>query len=274
MKVSGRRQIIGFLLLLALAASSLMSGCSRRANSSSSLVLFAASSLSDVMDELVADFERQNPAVTIRLNYASSGQLAVQLTQGIEADLFVSADLKQMETARRAGRIEDPVQIMATNELVILTPRGNPAGIAQVADLADPGLKLLVATPDAPLRGYTEEILAMIEKDSPAGNLMRERIMNNVVSEEDNARQVVAKIALGEADAAFAYRSDAFGGLSHGVNFLRLPPELRVDVAYPIAVVRGSSHRATARRFIDYVLSPVGQETIRNWGFSPGVASE
>lgn len=251
-----------------LAAVTALSACRRQASGASgTLILFAASSLKDAMNELIIDFEAQNPELTVRPNYASSGQLAIQLAQGIDADIFAAADLAQMEVAQSAGRIEGPVHMLAANELVILTPRGNPAAIQEVADLTQPGLRLLVATPDAPLRGYTEQLLAKIGSEGAEGVEVRRGIMENVVSEEDNARQVVAKIALGEADAAFAYRSDAFGGLGEEVELIQLPPELRIEAIYPIALVEGSSNDDGARRFIAFVLSSEGQATLADWGF-------
>lgn len=265
-----RRLSFRILLLWLMPWALVASSCQVMGDPPAELVVFAASSLTDGLRQVATGYERQQPGARVLVSYASSAQLAVQLSQGARADLFASADPQQMAAAEAAGRIDGEPVVFATNQLILLLPMGNPAGIEELADLGRPGVRLVLATPNTPLRTYTEEALRQLAADptTPAG--LAEAIMTNVVSEEDNARQVVAKIALGEADAAFAYRSDGCSELAQGTTALDLPHSVAIDALYSAAVVQGARHPDRAMDLLDFMISDEGQSILTEACFGPG----
>jgi len=236
------------------------------------LTIFAASSLADAFNEMGTQFEAEHPGVTMTFNYGSSSQLATQLTEGAPADIFASANSKQMQIAQDAGRIEGDPQIFLTNKLVVIVPSDNPAGIQTLADLAKPGVKLVVAAAGVPVRDYTDQMLEKLVSDSSYGQAYSDAFYKNVVSEEDNVRQVAAKIALGEGDAALVYTSDVTPDIESQVMQIEVPDEFNVVASYPIAQIKDSEHADLVAAFIEYVLSADGQVILAKWGFGPAPA--
>lgn len=159
--------------------------------------------------------------------------------------------------------------VFATNRLTLLVPKENPADIQRVHDLARPGVRLVLAVPGTPLRSYSDELIDKLAGQFEDGHLLRDQIMANLASEEDNARQVVAKIALGEADAAFVYSSDAHSQLAQDSIEIELPAGLQVQASYPLVnLAEGENYRWTDQ-FIQFILSPAGQAILSKWGFGP-----
>ncbi len=233
----------------------------------SELVVFAASSLTDAFTEIGQAFEAQNSGVKVSFNFASSSDLALQLSEGAQADVFASANQKQMDKANEAGRIADGIEIFATNRLVVIVPADNPAGIQAPIDLATEDIKLVLAAPDVPARDYAEEVLDKLSADPAYGDGFKAAVLTNLVSEEANVRQVVTKVSLGEADAGIVYTSDVTPDVAGTVLRIEIPDEFNVIASYPIAAVKDAPHAATARAFIDFILSQDGQAILRKWGF-------
>jgi molybdate transport system substrate-binding protein len=237
------------------------------AQSSSTLVVFAASSLADVFGEIGIAFKTANPGVDVVFNFGSSSTLATQLKDGAPADVFASANTQQMDVARAAGRIMGDPATFAKNRLVLAVPIDNPAHVESLHDLARPGVKLVVAGPNVPVRVYTNTMLDKMAKLSEYGEDYRAAVVKNIVSEEDNVRQVTAKLALGEADAGIVYCSDVTPDLATKVIAIPIPDAINTIATYPIAVT--SSSPALAKTFVDYVLSDEGQRILNKWGFIP-----
>lgn len=246
-------------LLLALI---LMMGC--RANSSQELTIFAAASLTDAFSELATTFETQNEGVAVILNFAGSSQLAAQLTEGAPADVFAPANPAQMQAIIDAGRIAAGSEApFVSNRLTVIVPADNPAGITALEDLAQPGVQMVLAVEGVPVRQYTDEIVANLPADFQA------KFYANLVSEEDNVRQVVAKIALGEADAGFVYTSDVTPDIASQVLQIPIPDGQNVVASYPIAPLADAPSPALAQDFIAFVLGDEGQAILARWGFGP-----
>ena len=236
------------------------------------LVVFAASSLTDAFLEIKAGFETQHPDINVVFNFAGSSTLAAQLAQGAPADVFASANLAQINLAREAQRITSTPQIFATNQLIMIVPADNPANIHTLADLAQPGVKLVVAAPGVPIRDYTDQMIQQWTVQPGTKDEFVSAVKANIVSEESNVRQVAFKVAFGGADVGIAYTTDITPDLLSDVRSIAIPDEFNVIASYPIAVVHDTQHPENAVAFIHYVLSRSGQATLKNWGFSPAVS--
>ncbi len=244
----------------------LAAGCRPAPAASPRLDVFAAASLGGAFGALGARFEADHPGLSVSLNLAGSNQLAQQLADGAPADVFASAAPEQMAAAVAAGRVaEGAVQPFATNRLVVVYPAANPAGLATLADLARPGLRLVLAAPEVPAGRYALEFLDRAAQDPAYGPEYRARVLANVVSYEQNVRAAFGKAALGEADAAIVYGSDAAGAAD--VGQLTIPAALNVVATYPIAPITNSSQPKLAQAFIDFVLSDEGQAVLASYGF-------
>ena len=238
------------------------------------LTVFAASSLTDSFNEIAAGFEAQHPGVDVITNFGASSTLATQLAQGAPADLFASANTKQMDVARTAGRIAGKSQTFAKNRLVLAVPADNPARIGGLVDLARPGVKLVVAAPGAPVRDYTDSMLNRLAAAPGFGDSYRAAVIKNIASEEANVRQVSLKVSLGEADAGIVYLSDITPDIAPKVIALPIPDAYNSIATYPMAVTNDSAEPDLAQAFIDTVLSDAGQKTLAKWGFVPVRAVE
>jgi molybdate transport system substrate-binding protein len=194
------------------------------------LRVYAAASLTDVFRRI-----DRRPAY----NFAGSNQLAFQLEQGAPADVFASASPEFAQRLFRAGIVERPVAF-ATNRLVLAVPRTNPAGLRSVFDLRAREVRLVVGTAGVPIGAYTRRVLRRL---GLAG------VLAKAVSHEPDAKGVVGKLALGQADAGFVYATDV-GPVADRVAALPLPARAQPSVRYEIAVVASCRSKGTARAWI------------------------
>ena len=232
------------------------------------VAVFAASSLTDAFREIGMEFERANPAAKITFNFGASTQLRTQLEQGARADVFASADQAQMDAAKRANVVVGQDRVFARNRLVVITPRDNPRAITAVRDLGSAGVKFVTTQPSVPIGQYTLDLLDKATQDAAYGSDFRQRVEANIVSREDNVRQVVAKVQLGEADAGVVYTTDVTPQVRDQLTQIAVPDPLQTIATYPIAVTQGANGTG-GEAFVTYVLSPPGQEVLRKWGFLP-----
>jgi molybdate transport system substrate-binding protein len=212
------------------------------------LSVLAASSLAEV-------FPRIDRAP--RYSFAGSDQLALQLRQGAPADVYAAASPKYPEALYREGVVRKP-RVFATNRVVVLVPRANRARIRSVYDLRRPGVKVVIGDESVPIGAYTRQILRRLG--------IARTVLANVVSEEPDVKGIVAKVALGEADAGFVYATDA-RTTGKKVRVLGLPRRAQPAIRYEIAVVRSTKRLAAARAFVARVLSKRGRGELRRAGF-------
>lgn len=238
-----------------------------RAQSNTTLTVFAAASLTDAFNEIKTAFEAANPAVTVTYSFGASNTLATQLSQGAPADIFASANATQMNVAITAKRIAGSPRTFAKNRLVLIVPADNPVKITTLKDLAKPGIKLILAAAGVPVRDYTNTMLDKLAQKPEYGSDYKTAFLRNVVSEEANVRQVSAKVSLGEADAGFVYRSDVTPDISSKVAIIQIPDSVNTIATYPIAVTDNSPNPDVAKKYIDYILSDAGQKTLVKWNF-------
>ena len=221
---------------------------------SGSVTVFAAASLTGSFTDLAADFEAAHPGVSIDLNLAGSSDLATQIVEGAPADVFASADAKNMSTVVDAGLADgDPVDF-ATNVLEIAVPPGDPAGVRDLADLADPDLKVVVCAPAVPCGAATTTVT------EAAG------VALTPVSEESSVTDVLGKVTSGEADAGLVYVTDiaAAGDAVEGVPFDESAEAVNT---YPIVALTDSRESDAAQAFVDYVAGPDGRAVLSAAGF-------
>jgi molybdate transport system substrate-binding protein len=232
------------------------------------LTVFAAASLTDAFARVAADLEAANPGLSVAYNFAGSQALVTQLAEGAEADVFASANAAQMAAAVANGSIAGAPVPFARNRLVIVVPADNPAGIASPADLAQDGLRLVLAQADVPVGRYAREAICAMGAD-PAryGEGFVDAVAGNVVSEEEDVRAVLTRVQLGEADAGIVYVSDA-ASAGDAVATVAVPTAVNVVATYPVAAVQGGD-AALAAAFIAYLRSPEGQATLASFGFEP-----
>jgi molybdate transport system substrate-binding protein len=235
------------------------------------LTVFAASSLTDAFKELGALFE-STTGTPVTFNFGASTQLRTQLEQGAVADVFASADTIQMDRARQSGVIAGVDQIFATNRLVVITPARNPAGITGPGDLANPGIKIVTAQQDVPVGVYTQTMLDAMSQDARFGADFKSRANANIVSREPNVRQIVAKILLGEGDAAVVYRTDITPQAAADLLMVEIPDAFNTLAQYPIARVVNAPQGDAGSMFIAMLMSPVGQTVLQKWNFLPAPA--
>lgn len=251
------------LVVAALGATALVAGCSgsgteaapEAAAATGEITVFAAASLKSTFTELGAQLEAANPGTKVNLNFAGSSDLVTQLTQGAPGDVFASADEKNMTKAVDGGLVAgDPVNF-ATNTLTIVTPPGNPKGIASFADLAKPDTSVVVCAPQVPCGSATEKV------EEATGVTLAP------VSEESAVTDVLGKITSGQADAGLVYVTDAKGA-GDKVTEVPFPESSGAVNTYPIAVLGEAGNPATAQVFVDFVTGPEGQKVLAEAGFA------
>jgi molybdate transport system substrate-binding protein len=199
------------------------------------LTIYAASSLTEVFPRI-----DRRPAY----NFAGSNQLVLQIRQGAPADIFASAAPTFAQDLYRERRVEKP-RTFASNRLVLAIPRSNPAGVSSVFDLRRKSVKLVIGTARVPIGAYTRKVLR---------NLGMTSVLSKVVSEERDVKSIVGKVALGEADAGFVYRTDV-QPVKDRVRAIAIPAWAQPKVRYEIAVVSSSRNKAAARAWVRMILT-------------------
>ncbi len=241
---------------------------------SGELNIFAAASLTDAFKEIGAKFEAANSGTKLTFNFAGSQQLAQQIGQGAPADVFASANNKQMDVVVEAGQvISGTQQAFVRNRLVVIYPKDNPAKLQTLKDLARPGLKLDLAAKEVPVGQYALDFLDKAGKDATYGAAFKDGVLKNVVSYEENVKAVLSKVALGEADAGIVYTSDIGGDAAARVGRIDIPDALNTIATYPIAPIKDSKNAGLAQKFVDYVLAPEAQAILARYGFIPATGA-
>ncbi len=238
------------------------------------LTVFAAASLTNAFTEAGQVFTTANPDVTVTFSFAGSQELATQISEGAPADIFASANQKQMEATIDSGRINpDAPQPFVQNRLVIIVPEDNPVGITTLADLTNEGVQLVFAAAEVPVGQYTLDFLTQATESGDFSASYQTDVLANVVSYEQNVRAVLTKISLGEGSAGIVYASDVVGAEAAQVIRIEIPDALNTVAQYPIAPLNDSKNGDAAAQFIAFILSAEGQAILVQYGFIP-VTSE
>ena len=242
------RVALGLAAAVALAGSLLVGTVAARPDAQ--LTVYAASSLTDVF-----------PAIdqAERYSFGGSNALAAQIQNGAPADVFASANTSLPRKLYVQGLVEKPV-VFTRNALVLVVPKAHPAHVRSVHDLTKPGVTVDVANDAVPVGSYTLQVLRNLK--------LATQVLRHVVSQETDVRTVLAKVALGQADAGFVYSTDARAAAGK-VRVVRLPRRAQPNVAYALTIVKESPHQAAAKAFVHRVLSKAGQAQLLQRGFLP-----
>ena len=248
--------LVRFLLLAAL-----LGGASLGA--AQTLVVAAASSLTEAFEEIAVAFEAQ-AGTPVELSFAGASTLAAQIVQGAPFDLFASADEAQMGVVQDAGLVDGAPVLFARNVLAVIAAEDGP--VRTLEDLASDGTLLVLAGPEVPVGAYARTVLARL--DATLGDGFEARVRANVVSEEPNVRQVASTVVLGEADAAIVYATDA--AILGGVRTIAIPLGANVQAAYPAAVLTDARDPDLAHAFLAFLASDAARAILAARGFGPG----
>lgn len=250
---AGLAAMLAALVLIAGA----LAGCG--GSGGKDLTVSAAASLRSAFTEYATTLKSTN----VRYSFAGSDALAAQIEQGVRPDVFASANTKLPAALYAKHLVEKPV-VFAGNKLVLAIPVGS--GIHSIADLAKPGTTIAVGSATVPVGAYTETVLGRLPPAEKA------QVTKNIRDREPDVTGIVGKLSEGAVDAGFLYATDvkAAGGKLEAID---LPAALQPDVAYGIAVVKGTSHAAEALRFIDGLLSGEGRSELQKAGFLPPPSS-
>jgi molybdate transport system substrate-binding protein len=233
------------------------------------LIVFTAASLTGAFGEIGHMYENET-GISVAFNFDGSQALRTQIENGAYADVFASANNKQMNALKGQGLMNNStVSIFTRNKLSLIVPKENPAGISNLSDLAKPGVKIIIGTKDVPVGDYALQIINKLGNDSAYGPEYKENVLANIISQETNVNYVVTKIALGEADVGFAYLSDITEDLSSKVDKIEIPEEYNIIAEYPMGLLNESKYPAEAEEFIDLVKSEDGRAVLERYGFAP-----
>ena len=219
-----------------------------------SITVFAAASLKGTFTDLAERFEAANPGTTVELNFAGSADLVTQITEGAPADVFASADEKNMAKLTEADLVDGEPVDFATNVLEIAVPPANPAAIETFDDLAAPGVKLVICAPEVPCGAATVKV------EQASG------VTLSPVSEESSVTDVLGKVLSGESDAGLVYVTDviAAGDTVDGIEFDESAEAVNT---YPIAALTDADGSDVAAAFVAFVTGEAGRAVLTAAGF-------
>ncbi len=250
------------MIRVVLIVTVLLTACVAEPESETSITVYAAASLRDAFEELAAAFTEER-GVEIVLSFDASSALRAQIEEGAPADVFASADLANAQALVDAGLTDGAGRVFARNALAIVVPSDNPAGIDAWGGIAQPGIRVIAAGDDVPITRYATELVANLaaQPDAPPG--FADAYAANVVSREDNVRAILAKVEVGEADAAIVYETDA--RLSPDVTEIDVPDGAQVVTEYAVATLADASPEAEG--FVAWLLDDEAQAILASHGF-------
>jgi len=242
---------LGTVALLALSACGAGSGTGD-GGGTVTLEVAAAASLTSSFEEIAKAHEEEHEDVSIELQLAGSSDLATQIENGADPDVFASADEATM--AKVADAIDGEPTVFATNTLTIITEPGNPEDVSGVEDLEESALDVVVCAPQVPCGSASETLLE------------QEEVSLTPASEEAKVTDVLTKVTTGEADAGLVYITDATDA-GEDVETVEVEGADEVVNSYPIAALADSESTDEARAFVEYVTGPEGRRVLEDQGF-------
>jgi len=261
--------MINKCVLPALIAVLVLASSSGFASEQKEIIIFTAASLTGAFSEIGGIFENET-GIHVVFNFDGSQALRTQIENGAYADVFASANKKQMNALKNGGLMNNSsIIIFAKNKISLIVPKDNPAKIKSLSDLAKPGIKIIMGTKDVPVGDYALQIIDKLGNDSSYGLDYKAKVLSNVISQETTVNYVVTKVALGEADVGFAYVSDVTEDLSSKVDKIEIPDEYNIIAEYPMGLLQESEFPAEGIKFMNLIISNEGTAVLEKYGFSP-----
>uniref|UniRef100_A9A712 Molybdenum ABC transporter, periplasmic molybdate-binding protein n=1 Tax=Methanococcus maripaludis (strain C6 / ATCC BAA-1332) TaxID=444158 RepID=A9A712_METM6 len=246
-----------------LAVILLFAGCVSESpeETTTTITVSAASSLTDAMTDVAAAFEKDYPNINVELNFAASGTLRQQIEGGAPVDVFASASQKHVDLLQEQYLIENASRVtFAKNSLVLIVQIGNPLGIMSAEDLTtDNVVKISIGNPEtAPVGKYAKESL---ESMGLWGNLEEKTVYG------ENVRQVLTYLEAGDVDAGFVYMTDAKVAKDNTIEVITAIPTV-TEISYPVCVLKASENKDEAQMFVDYLTGETGKQILTDYGFT------
>ena len=229
--------------------------------------VFAAASLTGAFNEIKAQFETENPGITLSCNYAGSQALKTQILEGADCDVYVSANDKQFDPVVEAGIIKEK-NVLLQNKLGILVAKDNPKKVASLADL--PNVRLVIGNDQVPFGQYTRDIIKKYEDDGNAGYV--DSFMKAVETEVDAVTNVKSYITLGEADSSIVYISDISKDDKKEVSIIEIPDKYNVIADYPYGITNAGLENKAVLKFVEFLTGPKASAILVDYGLSPVTA--
>lgn len=223
------------------------------------IVVFAAASLTEAFTELGTKFEAENPEADVEFNFAGSNTLATQLIHGAPADVYASANTEQMQRVQDAGLVHGQPIVFVSNRLRIAVPEGNPANVHGLTAFGKEKLDIVICAPKVPCGDLARQLFEIAGIEPQPDSLAQD------------VKQVLTKVALGEADAGLVYRTDV-ASATRPVDGIDIPASGKAANDYEIAMLKRAPNKGGAQAFVDFVLSPTGQRVMKSYGFTPQAA--
>ena len=230
------------------------------------LTVFVPGTLVEISKLFVAGFEAQHPDVKVNVEVGHTPTQRAQIEQGATPDVLIAAGRADIDALAQQNLVTaDQIKGLARNQLVVIVPPDNQANIASPADLANPGVRLLVAAEELPVGMATQKLLDNLSKQGAPD--FKDKALANVVSKEMGVNPIVSKISLGEADAGIVFVSDATS--ASNVKAVAVPDDANVVVTFVTAPLDGAPNPELAKTFVDYLLSDEAQSMLQAKGFLP-----
>lgn len=254
--------------LLCLATALLFCTAAPAQERKTEIVVSAGASLKDAFREAGQAFEKQHPQARIRFNFAAAGVLASQIEQGAPVALFAAPSVDDVRRLAKGGLVQREAPF-AYNSMVLLVANHARDRIGDISDLASPTVRLVVAARYVPAGRYAMELLQKAEATGRYGADFSQRVLARKVSEEMDVRLTAMKVALGEGDAAFVYRTDVTEEIRSLVHVLPLPEDLSPRIEFRMALLQAGARDALATGFFQFLLSEPAQAILQRHGFMP-----
>jgi molybdate transport system substrate-binding protein len=230
------------------------------------IIVFAAASLREAFEAAAPAFTKKT-GIVVTYNFGGSDTLATQIAQGAPSDIFASANDAQMKRVTDAGLAIGQPKTFARNRLVVIAAKADPMVVATVADLAKPGVKVILTAPSVPIGNYSRTAFKNLNgvRGYPAD--FAGAVEKNIASNELDVKAVVTKITLGEGDAGVVYATDVTPAVAAKVIVLQFPSGAAPEASYPIVALKASASPSAAQSFVTFVLSADGQAYLQGHGF-------
>jgi len=258
-------KIVNLILCMVLAMTTVMLCAS--AEEPKELTVFCGAGLAGAFNEIGQMYKNESN-VSVVFDFDGTQLLRTQIENGAYTDILVAPNEKNLNALKNEGLLNNSsILLFARSWQALIVPKSNPAQIQNLSDLAKTGIKIVGGVKDLPITNITMQVLDKLSADPAYGSQYKEKVLANIVSQETNVNQIVSKIALGEADAAFVHKSEVSSEYMDKVAIINIPEKYNVKSDYSIVMLNQTKVSGTAKRFIDLVKSTEGKAVLVRYGY-------